>query len=107
MVGHHVTQRARFIVVAAALLHADGFGNRDLHVIYIAAVPDRLENAIGKSKCQDVLNGFFAEVVINAIDLILAGNLEKLLVQCLGRFEIVAEGFLHDYTAPISVLFFH
>ena len=47
-------------VVAAAPLDAETLGDRDLHVIDIAAVPDRLENAVGEPKDQDVLNGFFA-----------------------------------------------
>jgi hypothetical protein len=35
------------------------------------AVPQRLEDAVGEAQHQDVLDGFFAEEVIDAIDLIL------------------------------------
>ena len=38
------------IVIAAALLHAQRFGHRDLYVVDVAAVPDGLENAIGKAE---------------------------------------------------------
>ena len=60
------------IVIAAARFDADGFGNSNLYVIDVAAVPDRLENSVGKTKCQNVLDGFFSQVVINAVNLFLA-----------------------------------
>ncbi len=58
------------LVVAAALLDADRFRHRDLHVVDVAAVPDRLEDAVGEAEDQDVLDGLFAQVVIDAVDLV-------------------------------------
>src|SRR6266567_6680226 len=48
VVWDHIAQRARLIVVAATLLHADGLGHGDLDVVDIATVPDGFENAVGK-----------------------------------------------------------
>ena len=53
------------------MLDADGFRHGDLHVIDIAVVPQRFEDAVAEAKRQDVLNGFFAEIVIDSEDLIL------------------------------------
>ena len=63
------------IEVAAAAFHADGFGHRDLHVVDVAAVPDRLEDSVGEAERHDVLHGLFAEIVIDAVDLLFVGDL--------------------------------
>ena len=81
VVGHHVAQRAGGIVVAAALFNPDGFAHRNLHVIDVAPVPDRLENSVGKAEGQNVLDRFLAQVMIDAVNLLLARDLEKLLIQ--------------------------
>ena len=39
MIGHHVAEGAGGFVEAAAMLHADGFRGRDLHVVYVVAIP--------------------------------------------------------------------
>src|SRR5580700_5881161 len=80
MVWHHVTQRTRLIVVTAALLYSHRLNHRDLHVINVAAVPDWLENAICETKSQNILNGFFAQIVVNAIDLLFTNHLQELAV---------------------------
>ncbi len=48
---------------------------RDLNVIDVVPVPDRLENAVGKPESEDVLNRLLAEVVIDAKNL---GFIEEL-----------------------------
>jgi hypothetical protein len=50
-------------------------------VIDVVAVPNRLEQAVGKPQQQDVLDGFFAEVMIDAVDLVLSQDLQKSTVQ--------------------------
>src|SRR4029077_15283058 len=50
MVLHHVTQGAGFFIVRSAVFYPDRFGGSDLHVIHIATVPDRLEDAVSKSE---------------------------------------------------------
>ena len=86
-------KRAGLIVVAAALLHADRFRHRDLHVIDVAAVPDRLEDSVGKTERQNVLHRLFAQVVVDAVNLLFVGDLQQLLVQRFGRLQVVPKGF--------------
>ena len=76
VVRHHVAQRAGLIVIAAALLDADRFRHGNLHVIDVAAVPDRLEDAVGEAEHHDVLDGFFAQVMIDAVDLLFVGDFQ-------------------------------
>src|SRR5215471_20344057 len=103
MVGHHVPQRAGFFVEATAPFDAESLGGCDLNVVHMIAVPQRLEDAVGESQNQDILNGFFAEEVIDAVDLVLRQHFEDLRVESLGRWKVVAERLFNDHPPP-SVL---
>ncbi len=106
MIGHHVAKRARSFVKAATVLDADGFGRGDLHVVDVVAVPERLDDVVGKAEDHDVLHGLFAEVMIDAVDLLFGQNLVQFLIQLLGRFEIVTKRLFDDNARPMASLFF-
>ena len=84
VIGHHVAQRAGRLVITAARLDAHGLGGCDLHVINVAPVPDRLENAVAEPEHDDVLHRLFAEVVIDAINLALLQRLLDLGIERAG-----------------------
>ncbi len=96
MVLHDVAQGAGFFVEGAAAFDADAFRRGDLDVVDEVAVPDGLEDAVGKAKDQHVLHGFLAEVVIDAEDLVLAEDGVDVVVQFFGAFKVVAEGLFND-----------
>ena len=81
VVGDHVTHRANIIEIAAASLDTHGFGIGDLHMIDEALVPDRLEDAVAEAEDQQVLHRLFAEVVIDAVNLILRKHALNLRIQ--------------------------
>ena len=56
---HHVTQCAGFFVITRSGPDAFRFAYRDLHMIDILVVPDRLEDAVGEPDDHQVLNRFF------------------------------------------------
>ena len=99
VVRHHVAQRSSLFIVSAPLFDTDLLGGGNLHAVDVAAVPDRLEDAVAETKHQDVLDGLFAKVVIDAIDLFFVQDLLQFLVQLPGRLEIAAER-LFDHDAP-------
>src|SRR5215472_3046629 len=101
MVGNHIAQGTRHVKVSAALFHADGFGNGDLYVINVAVVPDGLEDAVAEAKHQDVLDRFFPEIVIDAVDLAFGEYPLDFLIEIFGGPEIVAKGFLKNDAAPV------
>ena len=72
-------------------------------MIDVAAVPDRLEDAVAEPEREDVLDGLLPEIVIDAIDLRLAQHLQDLVVERTGGFEIVPERLLDDDAAEVSV----
>ena len=58
-----------FFVEGAAGAHAQVFGHGDLHMVDVATVPDRLEDAVAEAEHQQVAHGVLAQVVVDAIDL--------------------------------------
>ena len=70
VVRHHVTQRAGGVIVAATSFNADGLSHRDLNVIDMIAIPDWLKETIAKAEYQNVLHSLFAEIVVDAVDLL-------------------------------------
>src|SRR5438067_6309906 len=92
-----VAHRAGLLVVARALLDADRLGDRDLDVVDVLAVPDRLEDPVRETHDEDVLDGLLAEVVIDAEHLVLAEDRVHDLVELERRRAVVAERLLdHD-----------
>ena len=67
MVLNHVAQGACVFVVSPAALNPDGLGVGYLNVIDVLPVPERLEDAVGKTKDQQVLYCLFAEIMIDAM----------------------------------------
>ena len=72
VVLHDVAQRAGLVVELAAALDADRLGHGDLHRVDVAAVPDRLEEAISEAEDRQVLDRLLAQVMIDPINLVRA-----------------------------------
>ena len=66
VVLHHVAHDAGRVVELPAPLDADLLGHRDLHVVDVLAVPQRLEDRVAEAEHQDVLDRLLAEVVVDA-----------------------------------------
>ena len=64
----HVAGGADAVVVAGPAADADVLGHRDLHVVDVVGVPDRLEHLVGEPHRQDVLDRLLAEVVVDPED---------------------------------------
>src|SRR5437667_9485107 len=69
MVGDHIAQSASGIEISTTLFHANGLRICDLHVVNVAAVPDRLKDRVIKPEDQDVLYCLFAGMMLRAVDL--------------------------------------
>ena len=103
----HVTDDAGFVVITSAGAHANGLGDCDLHIIDVVAVPQGLEDGVGKARHQNVLHGFLTEVVINAINLVFVQHGVDALIERTGAGEVGAEGLFDDHAAPSAVLLQH
>ena len=100
MVLEDVANRARLLVVAGARADAERLGDGDLHVVDELAVPDGLEDAVRESQRQHVLHGLFAQVVVDAKDLVLVEVLGEGGIECGGRSPVVPERLLDDQPRP-------
>ena len=103
MVLQNVAQRARLLVEGAAPLNTDGLCHRDLHVVDVAAVPDRLKDKVAEAEDQDVAHRLFPKVVVDAVNLRLAEDFANFPVQLDGRLEVAAERLLNDDTSPAAI----
>ena len=80
MALHHISQLTGVVEVSGPLLNSNSLRDRYLHAVDIFAVPQRLEQKVSKTEYKDILNGFFAQVMVYAIDLFFVENLFQLSV---------------------------
>src|SRR5688572_32537168 len=73
------------------------FGESNLDVLHVITVPDWFQEAVGKTKIEDVLHGFFAKIVIDAEDRSLRKYPVQRLVERARRGQIPAKRFLQNY----------
>jgi len=71
----HVAQLAGLVEVAPAAFDADLLGHGDFHVGDVILVPLGFEQAVGETQGDQVLDGLFAQVVVDAIGAVLREEL--------------------------------
>ena len=96
----HVAGGADTVVVAGPAADADVLGHRDLDVVDVVGVPDRLEHRVREAHRQDVLHRLLAEVVVDPEDRARREDLGQCGVQLARRLLVVPERLLHDDAAP-------
>ena len=84
MIRRHVAQGAGAFVISAALFDANFLRRGDLHAVDVAAIPQGLKDAVAEAKDHDVLHRLFAEVVIDAVNLVFVQDLLDLSVELHG-----------------------
>ena len=104
MVLDDVTRRADTVVIAGTTRHADILGMRDLHVVDVIVVPDRLIHRVRETKRQNILHRLLTEIMIDTEH---AGRVEHLgnhTVEFLGAGQIVAKRLFDDHTTPSTLV---
>ncbi len=91
-----IADGAGFFVKFAAALYSERFGHGDFHVVDVVAVPGRFPHGIGEAGVHDILDGLFAEVVVDAEDRGFGEELVQGGVECLCGSEIASEGFFDN-----------
>jgi hypothetical protein len=98
----HVAKRPGLLVEAGAALDVELLGHVDLHIRDVVAIPDRLEDPVGKPRHQDVLGGLLAEEVVDPVDRLLLEHVVQGGVEPARRLDVVPEGLLHHQRAVIG-----
>ena len=74
----------------------NSFGRSDLNVVNIIFIPDRFKQGIGKTKGQNILHRFFAEVMIDAEDLLFCKDVGQQFIHLAGAFQVVAKWLFNN-----------
>ena len=99
MVLYHIAQLPDLIVIRPATFDAYHFPDGNLNVVNAGVIPLTVDKAVGKAQDKKVLNGLFAEVMIDAVDRFFIEVLRERLIHFDRRFEILTNGFLDDDSA--------
>ena len=97
MVLDHVAQRARLIVIAGPGSDPFFLGDRDLHMVDVLLIEQRLEEAVREAEHQNVLNGLLSEIVIDAVDLAFVEDAGDGVVDGHRAREIASDRLLDDH----------
>ena len=97
MVLHHVAHRTCTVVKTGTTAHAHSFSHGDLHALDVRCPPQRLEDGIAKAQHHQVLHGFFAQVMVDPVNLWLVEILGHLLVDGACRGQVGAQGFFKHH----------
>lgn len=95
MVLHDIADDAKLVKVPAAALGAEGLLERNLHVVDVMPVPRSPEERVAKSKDEDILDHFLAEVVVNAEQLLLLPIGLKGLLQLARACQVLTKRLLN------------
>jgi hypothetical protein len=92
------------IIERAAALHAETLRHSDLYASHELAVPERLQEGVFEAKEDHVLNRSFAEVVVNAEDVIFVEPREQYPVEFVRGGEIMPERLLCNDTRAVGAI---
>lgn len=84
------------IKVSTPPFGSDGLLEGNLHVRNVRTVPNSTQKLVGKPEHQQGLDHFFAQVVVDPVDLVFFPVLADGLVELVGGLEVGAEGFFDD-----------
>ena len=103
VVLNDVAQGTLRVVVAPAVLDTQGFGDGDLHMIDVVAIPDRLEDPVQEPEAEKVLHRLLAEVVVDPVNLRFVHAGEQFAIESARRREVAAEGLFDHHAKPAAV----
>mmetsp|Transcript_9702 Transcript_9702/g.31580 ORF Transcript_9702/g.31580 Transcript_9702/m.31580 type:complete len:350 (+) Transcript_9702:467-1516(+) len=96
VVLHDVSDDAVVVEVPPAPLGPEVLTEDDLHAADVLAAPEGLEHEVGEAQHEEVLDQLLAQVVVDAVDLLLRQGLGEALGELLGRVGVPSKGLLDD-----------
>ena len=76
-------------------------------MVDVVAIPDRLQQPVGKAQNHDVLHRFLAEIMIDAKNLTLVEVSPENAIKLFGGFEIRPKRLFDHHSAPMIALLMH
>src|SRR5690625_2216249 len=71
-------------------------------MVYGFGIPKVFKNAVGKAQRQQVLYGFFAQIVVNTEDVALVEVLRNLRDNLFSALQVVAQGLFNHYAVSLG-----
>jgi hypothetical protein len=99
---NHVPQATRTFIEGAATLDAEILSQRDLNSGDTVAIPDGLEKGIGESEVEDIHDGLFSEIVIDAKNRVFRKHRMRDSVQFACGSQIAAERLFDDHAGIVA-----
>src|SRR5207302_8616502 len=103
---HHVPERPGGFIITTPGFHPQRFGCRNLEMVNVTRVPDRLKNRVGETENQNVLRRFFAEKMVNPVSLVFTESVPHDPSQVARGSEIAAKRLFNDDACPTAFLWF-
>ena len=98
MILDHIPQSAGFFIIRGSRSHAFGFADGDLNMVDVFMIPDRLEDAVGKTYDHKILNRLFAKIMIDSENLRFVEDSARHFVDGFCRGQVAPNRFF-DYDA--------
>src|SRR5277367_610488 len=103
MVRDHIAQCAGLFVEGSTVFDTHGFGRGDLYIVDVVSVPHRFEERVAEAEDEDVLDCFFAEIVIDPIDRLLFEYTLHHSIEYVRRIQVPTKGFFEDNSRPSMI----
>ena len=97
MVLHHVAHGAGIVIKTGAAADADRFGHRNLYALDVGRLPQGTENGIAETQHHQVLYCFFAQVMVDPVDLVFGEMLADSGIDGLRRGQIMTQRLLQHH----------
>jgi hypothetical protein len=98
--NEHVEHRPGGVVEGGTLRDVEHFGDVDLHLSHVRAVPYPAEQTVAEPHRVEILGGLLAEKVVDPEHLGLIEHLMNRAVECMEGGQRCAERFLEDHPRP-------
>ena len=99
---HDIPDRSYLFIENSPAFDSEGLSHGDLHALYIVAVPDWLQERVGKSEVEEILDGFFAKVMIDSENRRLGKGTMQCLIERLRGRKVAAKRFFDDHARPFG-----
>jgi len=99
VVLHQVLECADLVVVAGASLEREGLVPDDVDLLDVLAGPDRVEHAVGQTRCEHVLDAGHGQEVVDAKDVTLVEPFGEEAVESHRAVEVIPERLLEHHLA--------
>ena len=101
MVLHHITDYTHLFVETSSALYAQSFGHCDLYALDVVAVPYRFQKRVRKAKVEQILDRFFAEVMIDPENRGFGEGFAERSVEFLRGRKVAAKWLFNDYPCSL------